>query len=329
MSKIKIGLAGYGYWPRVAYVPALTRDGRAEVVAAAAATSRTRERIRQDLGERVRLFADYEEMLDFAQFDAALIAVPDQFHEAAIMAAIKAGRPFLYEPPVANRIDRVPHVLNALLSASQITHADIELRFLPVVRYVAGMVARGDVGAPRIATVTAHGNWPPAPEIHLCLVHSIAPWYLDVLNLVLGRLPRRIMVQDGRESNRRLQPYAIAELDYGTCWGIFRARLLAVGGPEMLLEIHGSEGDLLVDVFGGRVELRTRKAPEWSMAEHPPILPWAGWPGMHESISAFLDAVVSGTPSVAGPSAIAQGHRIGLAAEQSVDSDAWADVTVV
>ena len=105
---IRTGLIGYGSWTRKAYVPALTRDARAVIVAAAAPSERTRNRIAGDLGPDVAVYDGFEGLLNGPALDAVMIAVPDFMHEAALSAVIDAGVPVLYEPPVSDTRQGIP-----------------------------------------------------------------------------------------------------------------------------------------------------------------------------------------------------------------------------
>ena len=114
MSKLRVGLAGYGGWTREAYVPAIQRAGSADIVAAAAVSLATRERVGAELGSEVRVYEGFEALLEDPDLDAVFIALPDSQHEAAILAAIESGLPFFYEPSVAESLDRIRPVLGRL-----------------------------------------------------------------------------------------------------------------------------------------------------------------------------------------------------------------------
>ena len=51
---LNVGLIGYGNWTRMAYIPALQRDGRAHIVSAAAPSAATQQRIGAELGPEGR-----------------------------------------------------------------------------------------------------------------------------------------------------------------------------------------------------------------------------------------------------------------------------------
>lgn len=328
MDPLRIGLAGYGNWAREAYLPALRADGRGTVVAAAAPSRATRERIREELGGEVRIFPDFEAMLESGGLDGVLMGLPEAVHEPALLAAIGSGIPFFYEPPVSHRHERILPVLGKLLGATQVQQADLELRFIPVVAAAAQRLAEGAIGEPQTARIRMNGNWNARPGADLSLPHLLAPWYVDALDAILGSHPRRVLVQDGRGTEGRMQAYALTQLDYdGRVWGTFQANISSVEGPETWVEVQGRDGDLFADLFSGELRLRSRTDPEWRVDRVVSALrPFAGWPGMRECLSDFLNQL-EGKPHLGVPAEdMARLHCVGLAAEESIDTLAWARV---
>jgi hypothetical protein len=130
MSELRIGLVGYGSWTRNAYLPALQRSGRATVLSVAAPSELTRQRIRNELGNDLFIFDGFEALLNGPQLDGVMIAVPDLMHEAALTAALANGVAVFYEPPFPIPTNTyVP--CSRLLMARQITHANLELGYIP------------------------------------------------------------------------------------------------------------------------------------------------------------------------------------------------------
>ena len=184
MADLRIGLAGYGNWARSAYLPALRDDGRARVVAVAARSVETRERIAAELGAEVAVFDRFEALIASSALDAVFVALPDGLHEAALTAALDAGLPLLYEPPVADRLDRIRPMLRRLLRAGQVTHADLELSYLPIVARVAELLADEALGELRTAAIRLWGSWDATPDAQLGVIHQLGP-------VVLGRARSR------------------------------------------------------------------------------------------------------------------------------------------
>ena len=347
---IRVGLIGYGSWARMAYLPAIRRDGRAHIVSAAAPSAATQQRIRAELGSDVAVFASAAELLSGPLVDAVFVAVSDAAHEEALTAALDAGTPIFYEPPLASVRQRIRPMVTRLLEAPQVTHADLEIGFIPVFVEAAKRVRSGVIGQVHTASVRLQSNWGADPEADLSTLNHIAPWYVDTLNRILDATPSRVLLLESDGLPGRAQRQCQGLYDYGGVWGTVQVNLGCVVDLETTVEVNGEDGDLVVDLFSGELRQRTRQNGEWSVERVTESEPRAGWPGMNECVTAFLDAVApeplldttSATHGVkdvdalraalgAGPlpadaPAVAQLHLIGLAAEASKDSGGWAEI---
>ena len=344
---LRIGLIGYGSWTRMAYLPALRRDGRAEIVSAAAPSAATQQRIRDELGSDTAVFSNAEDLLNGPAVDAVFIAVSDAAHEEALSAALEAGVPMFYEPPLASKRDRIRPMVSKLLGAPQVTHADLEIGFIPVFVEAARRVRSGLLGQVHTVSVRLQSNWGADPEADLSTLNHIAPWYVDTLNRILDATPSRVLILERDDLPGRAQRQCQGLYDYGGVWGTVQVNLGCVVDLETTVEVNGEDGDLIVDLFSGELRQRTRQQSEWKVERVAESEPRAGWPGMNECVTAFLDAVageplteskstaaevnklreVLGTgPLPADAPAVAQLSLIGLAAEASKDSGGWAEI---
>lgn len=347
---LRVGLIGYGSWARMAYVPALRRDGRAQIVSAAAPSAATQQRIAAELGREVSVFSSAQELLNGPDVDAVFVAVSDAAHEEAIGAALDAGVPMFYEPPLANRRQQIRPMVKRLLDAPQVTHADLEIGFIPAFVEAVRRLRSGLLGQLRTVSVRLQCNWGANPAADLSTLNHIAPWYVDTLNRIVGGIPSRALILEGSGLPGRAQRQCQGIYDYGGVWGTVQVNLGSVVELETTVEANGDDGDLAVDLFSGTLRQRTRQSNEWSVEQIAESEPRAGWPGMNECVTAFLDAVTGepliettsdaldidtlrealGTGPLAadaadGP-AVAQLHLIGLAAELSKDSGGWAEI---
>ncbi len=119
MTKIKIGIIGYGSWVKDAYIPALQRDDRAQIVGISARSDATIQSIRKDFGNRIEVYKGYEALLVSTKIEAVMIAVPDSVHAEAITAALASGKAVFYEPPIAHTRELIPKIIKKLLAAPQ------------------------------------------------------------------------------------------------------------------------------------------------------------------------------------------------------------------
>ena len=336
-DQIRIGLIGYGEWPRTAYVPAIRTDGRSTVTAVAAPSDATRQRAAAELGPEVALYPDGATLLAGGSVDAVMIAVSEAAHADAIGAALAAGVPTMYEPPLADTVAATPAMLTAFEKVTAPTHADIELSFLPAVARLTELVAAGRLGEPRQAVCRLSSNWGASGE--LSSAGHLAPWFIDPLDRVLGRTPDRVLTLDGSGNAAGAQPQCLTLLDYGGAWGGFQSNNGGAAQTRIDMQVVGSAGEATADLMSGEIRVRAEGAGErsgerisgndWVLEQHPPLQPVLGLPGMHESVRLFLDAVEAGSESAdaAGTARLARLFRLGLAAEESKRSGGWEAVS--
>jgi predicted dehydrogenase len=321
---LKIGIIGYGSWVKAAYLPALKRDGRAEIVAISARSESTLKQIKESFGNTVEVFNDYADLLKSEKIDAVMIAVPDALHAEVIIAALNSGKAVFYEPPVGHTRELIPELIKKLVAAHQITHADLELALVPAITKASGLIKEKVIGDIQSASIRLHSNWGHDPDQNLNNINRLSVWYTHVLNVLLDATPKRVLIMDGYGSPGRRQSQTTGFFDYDGIWGELKVNIDSADPLEIKIEIIGNEGDILINLLTGELKLRTKVTREWETKYFPAIQPYADWPGMHESISAFLDALENKTPSYANAHTVAKLHLIGLATEESKDTGQWA-----
>jgi predicted dehydrogenase len=326
VSKISIGIIGYGSWTRQAFIPALNRDGRADIISIAAPSLDTRRRIQREMKPGINVLNGIESLLNGPEIEAVMIAVPDSKHELTLSIALDSGIPVFYEPPITDKRRRILPMLERLLKAPQITFADLELGLTPAVIRTSELVREKRFGKVQTASIRLQSGWGPVANYDLCNFNHLCTWYVDVLNLILDASPKRVLLLDGSGTPGRRQNHSIAHLDYNGIWGTFQSNIACAGELEAGIEINVNDGDLITNILSGEIRYRTRLNPEWTVEQRPALQPHAGWPGMHESITAFLDAVEKDESAVNDALTVTKLQLIGLAAEESKDSGTWAEV---
>jgi predicted dehydrogenase len=322
----KIGIIGFGSWVKAAYIPALNYDGRAEIVAISAKSESTLKLIKESFGNTVEIFQDYLDLLKAPNIDAVMIAVPDAKHAEIITAALDSGKAVFYEPPIAHTRKLVPQVIKKLVAATQITHADLELALVPVITKASQFIKEKVIGNTQSVSIRLWSDWGPDPDQDINNIHRLSVWYTHVLNVLMDAIPARVLIMDGHGTPGRRQSQSTGFYDYEGVWGELKVNIDSTEDLAIQIEIVGSEGEMLINLLTGELKLRTKTNPGWNIRNFPAILPYADWPGMHESIKAFLDAVETGILSYANAGVVANLHLIGMAAEESKDTGSWAKV---
>lgn len=336
MSSIRVGLIGYGGWTRLAFVPALRQHDRVKIVSAAAFSEASQDRIREELGPDVAVYAGFEALLDGPALDAVMMAIPDAIHESAMNAVLDAGVAAYYEPPLAGSPYGIRRMLKRLVAAGQVTHGDLEIGYASVVLRAAELLRQGAVGVPQTIHLKLRSNWAGFGGPDLCLAHHLGPWYVDGLNTIIGRPPGRVLVMDGHGQPGRRQFHSLVQFDYGGLWGTIHLNIDSVDTLETTIEVTGDEGDLSVDYFRNTIHLRSKSNTDGdgdgggeTIRVEPAMPVVGGWPGEAESVAEFLDAVEKGTPNRTGGRMAAQLYLTGLAIERSKDAGGWVDIEEV
>jgi predicted dehydrogenase len=323
---IKIGIIGFGAWVKAAYIPALKHDGRAAIVAISAKSDSSLKLIKESFENTVDIFPDYHDLLNSANIDAVMIAVPDSKHAEIISAALDSGKAVFYEPPIAHTRELIPQVIKKLVAATQITHADLELALVPAVTKASQLIKEKVIGNIQSASIKLHSNWGAEPDQDINNIHRLSVWYTHVLNVLLDATPKQVLIMDGYGTPGRRQSQTTGIYDYDGVWGELKVNIDSADALSIQIELVGSEGEILINMLTGELKLRTKTNREWNIKNFPAKQPYADWPGMHESVSAFLDAIETGIPSYANAGVVANLHLTGMAAEESKDTGGWAKV---
>ena len=323
---IRIGIIGYGSWVKDAYLPGLKHDGRAEIVAISAKSNSTLDLIKKSFGDTVEIFSDYRDLLKSTKIEAVMVAVPDSMHAKIIAAAFNSGKAVFYEPPLAHTRELIPQAIKMLVTVPQITHADLELALVPAIIKASDLIKEKIIGNTQSASIRLQSNWGPDPDQDTNNINRLSVWYIHVLNVLLDATPKRVLIMDGYGTRGRRQSQSTGFYDYNGIWGELKVNIDSLETLTINIEIIGNEGDILINVLTGELKLRTKNNPEWKIEYYPAIQPYADWPGMNESITAFLDAVENKKLSFANANVVANLHLIGMAAEESKDTGTWAKV---
>lgn len=131
--------------------------------------------------ERARLFGvplaltDLAEALSLPGVDAATIATPPHTHAAITLAAIGAGKHVLCEKPLARDAAQAHELLAAAEAASVVHLLGTEFRFDTGQALLARVVARGDIGVPRLMTALMY-----VPSLVGDAGAEVPAWWADV-----------------------------------------------------------------------------------------------------------------------------------------------------
>lgn len=177
---LRFGVAGLGAMGRH-HVRVLSEMPEADLVAVADPDAESRERVERE--RPVTAYGSPEEMLDRADLDAVVVAVPTTLHENIAISALDADLHVLVEKPLAASIEGVASILRHRSTDRIATVGHIE-RYNPAVLKLAELLASGELG--RIFQVRARRIGPLPIRIQdVGVVTDLATHDLDMMNYLV------------------------------------------------------------------------------------------------------------------------------------------------
>ncbi len=142
---LRIGVIGVGAITQVALLPTLARLRGAQLVALCDNDGPKARALAERL-DVPDVFTDIDEMLEFDELDAVVIATPSHLHEPHVLSALAAGVHVLCERPLALTVRGVERILAASVRSDKKVAAANNLRFRTDVQAVAAFLRGGELG---------------------------------------------------------------------------------------------------------------------------------------------------------------------------------------
>ncbi len=143
---VKVGVFGTSWWVDSMYLPALQAHDQAEVVAVCGRDP-DRAAAFADRWGIPKWFTDEDEMFS-QQFDAVVIATPNNTHALLATEAISRGIHVLCEKPLATSYADARHVAEAAVEANLTTMVPFTYRYMPSNQWVKRLIDDGFIGRP-------------------------------------------------------------------------------------------------------------------------------------------------------------------------------------
>lgn len=337
--KIGIGIIGFGKWPRRAYAPVLRDWDEVEVVSVAARSDQTLAAAREAFSANLTVCHNYHDLLADDRVDAVMVATPNRLHGEVAGWAMRAGKHIFVEPPFGETseeatalIDQTEKVIGAE-RPGLVFQADLELGYIPVLHRVRRMLSDGDLGEPISVSVRLWCDWGLGgnagsdESARIGFFVWCGPWYLQLLDVLVGRLPQRVAATGVRAMNGRLMDHGWVSLDYeGDLIGRFEFNLLAVEGQDITVEVVGSRGEARANLCSGDVSWRTIDSAAWQVEHVPAAEPIVAFAGMRECLAGFVHAIAEGESVLADLAACRRIHQVVFAAQKAADDGIIVDL---
>lgn len=143
---MKIGLLGAGWFGREAHLRNLLAMEGVEVSAVSSRSDASLEASKELVGPGLQVFHNWRDVATLEELDAVIVALTNDQHHAAAMAALKSGKHVLCEKPLGLTIAECDEIIDAAEGAGKILQIGHEMRFQRLYGHMKHMIDRGDIG---------------------------------------------------------------------------------------------------------------------------------------------------------------------------------------
>jgi predicted dehydrogenase len=276
-SKIRVGIVGLSPtrgFASIAHIPALRALPDFEIAAVCTTSPESAEATARHFGIPLA-FSDPEKLARHPDIDLVTVTVKVPDHYRPVMAAIEAGKHVYCEWPLGRNTDEAQRMLDAAEREGVCHAVGLQGQHSPAIRYVKDLIAQGSVG--RVLTASLIGcapNWGATLDRSYqadfanganmmtitgghqidALCHCLDE-FREVSAFAVSQRDRIVTDDSGEVPLTAPDQLAVAGILKGGAVVSFQIRGGMTRGTEFLLEIHGSDGDLvLASTTGGSMQ---------------------------------------------------------------------------
>jgi len=143
---VRVAVVGAGAISQIAHLPLLSKARGATLVALCDNDGPKARSLADRFGVR-DVFTDIDDLFDFDQVDAVVIATPNHLHEPHVLAAIRAGVDVLCERPLSLTSRGVERIVAAATNAGRKVVVGNNHRFRTDVQQLQRFMRGGELGA--------------------------------------------------------------------------------------------------------------------------------------------------------------------------------------
>lgn len=258
---MQVGLLGAGWFGREAHLTNLVNLDGVQVVAASSRSESSLKKAKDITGDQLQTFTDWRHVLAIDAIDAVVIALTNDQHHAACLAAFAAGKHVLCEKPLALTVAACDEIIAAAQAADRVLQVGHEMRFQRLYQQVKQMTDQGEVGELHLMWCREFRGpmrlgWRSSEKLTGGTILEKNCHHFDMFNWVLGTPPIRVAALGGRDVllDREVLDNAMVLVEHeGGRRASLELCLFAPHGGDTEIGVAGSDGR--IDTFNQKRQL--------------------------------------------------------------------------
>jgi len=254
---VHIGLLGAGWFGREAHLRNLLKLPDVTVVAASSRSEASRAAVQQIGGDQIAVYEHWRDALQHDGLDAVIVALTNNEHHAACLAAFDRDLHVLCEKPLGLTIAECDDVIAAAAAAGRVLQVGHEMRHQRLYERMKSLVDDGRVGQPRIMWCREYRGpmrpgWRSSERLTGGMLLEKNCHHFDLFHWILQARPVKVAAFGGRET-----------LDQTELLDNAQVLVEYEGGQRSILEIclfAPTGGDCEIGVVGtnGRIDTKNQ-----------------------------------------------------------------------
>lgn len=247
---LNIGLLGAGWFGREAHLTNLIRLDGVNVIAASSRSESSLAKAKVIVGEDLRTFNDWRRVLEVDALDAVVIALTNDQHHAACLAAFAAGKHVLCEKPLGLTVRQCDEIIAASQMADRVLQVGHEMRFQRLYQHMKHMIDHGEIGDLHLMWCREfrgpmRPGWRSSEKLTGGTILEKNCHHFDLFNWILGTPPVRVAALGGRNVllDREVLDNAMVLVEHeGGRRASLELCLFAPDGGDTEIGVAGSRG---------------------------------------------------------------------------------------
>ena len=232
---LRTGLMGAGWFGREAHLRNLMKIADVEVTAISTRSDSGQQAAREICGDSLACYSDWRDVIN-ADVDAVIVALTNDQHCEAAVAALEAGKHVLCEKPLGLSISECRQVIEAAEGAGRILQIGHEMRHQALYQKMKGMVTDGIIGDARIMWCREYRGpmrpgWRSSEALTGGMLLEKNCHHFDLFNWIFDSVPVRVSAFGGRDVLSEKHLLLLAQ-GQSMCVCLHLAVLRRVNSPE-------------------------------------------------------------------------------------------------
>lgn len=350
---VRYGVIGSGMMG-VEHINNLLAIDGAEVTAIADPHRESRDLARAAVGDReLAEFEDHRDLISSGTCDAVVIASPNFTHHDILLDVLASPLHVMVEKPLCTTVADCRDVVAAADDGpdDRVVWMGLEYRYMPPTQRLVAEIGGGAVGNVKMVSIREHrfpflvkvDNWNRFNRNTGGTLVEKCCHYFDLMRLVAGSDPVRVVASAGQEVNHLDETYdgerpdiwdsgfVLVEFENGVRGMLDLCMFAEASKNEQELSVVGDVGKIEALVSESKIRLGRRRDGVGVVTEslvHDDSIVFAGF---HHGASYlehvdFLQAIRDGRPAAVTLEDGLWAVAVGQAAQQSVAESAWVEI---